>query len=610
MGLALTHALGGLTRPLGGPRNQITMRSIFRTRTGIWYDPQDLTTLFQDFLGTLPVYRPGTGLVDPPVGLMLDKSRGLELGPEPTNGLPADFDDLTTWTARGTATVGAGGLAAGLKPGVGGGDIFRFASAAFPSETYLQVRVRVKRVSTVGSVAISHPNGGSTWGTGKFVINLSKLSDNWEWIDEFHPAVSNIVPWTSASNGSGGLLLTSNTLAGQESLSIYVDSFFQSVRREIKGYHAYQTTTTARPTLSGRYNILTATETLSTQSVTTVATNYTLSFSGTGTITLSGTATGTYSAGTHTITCKAGTLTCTVAGTVTKADLRVKRDGSSLPAYQSVTNANTYDTAGFPLFLKRDKVDDDLIVLAPAITGAWAHGTIDGPVIGTVAIPAGEYHPFGIEPTFGLPDCTQWIAIDGTLSASEQAMFERYVYSKARQLIDVKQFGSVRVFANWLRERADITGIDLSRTDLSNATNLFDFLRGSVNITEIDLSGTNLKIAPTFFAPYASKLETVNITGLTFSGSSWTQAFVHCSNLTTIKLDPSIPIPQTSFTNTFLGTNLNQASIDGILVCINTAGTSNGTFTQSGGSAPSATGEAAITAMRSRGWTIAVTGGF
>jgi hypothetical protein len=46
------------------------------------------------------------------------------------------------------------------------------------------------------------------------------------------------------------------------------------------------------------------------------------------------------------------------------------------------------------------------------------------------------------------------------------------------------------------------------------------------------------------------------------------------------------------------------------LVAIESAGTSSGTFNQSGGNAPSATGEAAITALRGRGWTVTVTGGF
>jgi hypothetical protein len=44
---------------------------------GVWYDPSDLTTMFQDAAGTTPVTA-----VEQPVGLRLDKSRGLVLGTE------------------------------------------------------------------------------------------------------------------------------------------------------------------------------------------------------------------------------------------------------------------------------------------------------------------------------------------------------------------------------------------------------------------------------------------------------------------------------------------------------------------------------------------------
>ena len=65
---------------------------------GVWYDPSDLTTLFQDTAGTTPVTAPGQT-----VALMLDKSKGLVLGPERvTNGT---FDsDLTGWADVGTGT--------------------------------------------------------------------------------------------------------------------------------------------------------------------------------------------------------------------------------------------------------------------------------------------------------------------------------------------------------------------------------------------------------------------------------------------------------------------------------------------------------------------------
>ena len=40
------------------------------------------------------------------------------------------------------------------------------------------------------------------------------------------------------------------------------------------------------------------------------------------------------------------------------ADLRVSNDGVGLPAYQRVNTSTDYDTAGFPLYLKTDGVDD------------------------------------------------------------------------------------------------------------------------------------------------------------------------------------------------------------------------------------------------------------
>ena len=63
------------------PLIPFTPRKLFSTGAeGVWYDPSDLSTLFQDATGTKPVTANGD-----PVGLMLDKSKGLELGVELTN---------------------------------------------------------------------------------------------------------------------------------------------------------------------------------------------------------------------------------------------------------------------------------------------------------------------------------------------------------------------------------------------------------------------------------------------------------------------------------------------------------------------------------------------
>lgn len=73
---------------------------------GAWYDPSDLTTMYQNSTGTTPVTA-----VEQPVGLMLDKSQGLVLGSElVTNG---GFDTNTDWTfsAGGVVSITGGVLA-------------------------------------------------------------------------------------------------------------------------------------------------------------------------------------------------------------------------------------------------------------------------------------------------------------------------------------------------------------------------------------------------------------------------------------------------------------------------------------------------------------------
>lgn len=102
----------------------------------------------------------------------------------------------------------------------------------------------------------------------------------------------------------------------------------------------------ARLPRGGFRNFLTATATLSTQNVTTQALEYTLSFKGTGTVTLTGASTDGPLVGTGandrvslTFTPTAGTLTLTVSGSVTEAQLEL---GASVTNYQAV-GAGRYD---------------------------------------------------------------------------------------------------------------------------------------------------------------------------------------------------------------------------------------------------------------------------
>jgi hypothetical protein len=124
-----------------------------------------------------------------------------------------------------------------------------------------------------------------------------------------------------------------------------------------RGNNLSQATGSLKPVWSARKNLLLATATLSTQNATTVATPYTISHTGTGTITLSGTSTAgpLVGAGSLTFTPTAGTLTITVSGTVSNAQLEY---GTSVTSYQSVVTSTNYNAVGFPKYFLADGVDD------------------------------------------------------------------------------------------------------------------------------------------------------------------------------------------------------------------------------------------------------------
>jgi len=73
---------------------------------GAWYDPSDLPTMFQDAAGTTPVTADGQ-----PVGLILDKSKGLVLGAEQiTAQADRDFSSDTGWWSKGAGATISGGV--------------------------------------------------------------------------------------------------------------------------------------------------------------------------------------------------------------------------------------------------------------------------------------------------------------------------------------------------------------------------------------------------------------------------------------------------------------------------------------------------------------------
>jgi len=99
----------------------------------------------------------------------------------------------------------------------------------------------------------------------------------------------------------------------------------------------------------------------------------------------------------------------------------------------------------------------------------------------------------------------------------------------------------------------------------------------------------------------------------TSSGIDFNNTWRDCTSLTSFPASAFDNVKGGNFISAFTNTALTQTSIDNILVSLVASGIAAGTrvFNQSGGSAPSAgTGQPAIDTLRSRGWTVTVTGGY
>lgn len=387
---------------------------------GAWFDPSDITTLFQDSAGTTPVTA-----VEQPVGLILDKSKNLAIGSDMvTNG---GFAADANWTKGVGWSIGSG---VATKTAGTQDDLFQTASLV-AGKTYI-ITFTITR--TAGFFRMRFLNGTPVQS----------------------PAYS--------TSGTYTVYLTAVT--GNNVVSAFGDAAFAGTVDDISmklldGNHASQATAASRPVLSARYNLLTYTEDFTNVvwagASLTMTANSTTAPDGTTTAeTATRTATGSAennvrytttqavsTAYTYTCHVKAGsagaklylrniavdsgatngvvhfdpsngtisltfgstytgnaTMTsvgngwyrCTIKGTtpgtiatnfldvgvtngstatggtagdfiyIWGADLRPTNDGVNLPPYQRVVTGTTndYDTAGFPPYLKFDGVDDSL----------------------------------------------------------------------------------------------------------------------------------------------------------------------------------------------------------------------------------------------------------
>jgi len=312
----------------------------------------------------------------------------------------------------------------------------------------------------------------------------------------------------------------------------------------------------------------------------------------------------------------------------------------------------TYQTG--PARATLDKVDDRLSVTVPTggFTGTMVLGTDQGTASYGVTIPAGAYD-IGGRGGLRFPGgaIVGQLIRDGALSAGDAAATEAYFVGNGA----TASYGAVTDFSRFWRDWSELTSFPLIDTsagtlfnaawdgctslasfpliDTSAGTSFYAAWRDCSSLTSFPLivtsSGTSFNQAwrdcssLTSFPLIDTSAGTdfaiawLNCSSLTSfplidtsSGTNFKQAWRNCTSLTSFPANAFDNVKGGDFTDAFTNTALTQTSIDNILVSLVASGIAAGVFDQSGGSAPSSTGEAAIDTLRSRGWTVTVTGGY
>jgi len=199
--------------------------SLFATsEPGFWYDPSDLTTMFQDAVGTNPVTAPGQS-----VALLLDKSKRLTRGSElVVNG---DFSGGTTnWTAISGA---------GLSIVSGSLRISYSAGAAYPAATQTVSGLVSGRTYELTIVA----NTGS--GTHPVGLNCGQFSPTVNFTTNTSLTTTTFKAIASATSTSSYVQIFLVTNSASSSGFIDIVSFSM---KELAGSHATQATAASCPT--------------------------------------------------------------------------------------------------------------------------------------------------------------------------------------------------------------------------------------------------------------------------------------------------------------------------------------------------------------------------
>lgn len=139
---------------------------------GVWYDPSDISTLFKDVIGTQPVIRNGD-----PVGLILDKSRRLQLKPNTVETTPQK-GTLETYAIDVLETEGTKITYAHNIEGIGG--LAYLLTTPYKTNDFVQITVDMPTLT--GNVylrLVAQGNGAGSSGSSvettlKLKVGLNK----------------------------------------------------------------------------------------------------------------------------------------------------------------------------------------------------------------------------------------------------------------------------------------------------------------------------------------------------------------------------------------------------------------------------------------------------
>lgn len=190
---------------------ETVMKKLFANgEQGFWYDPNDLTTMFQDAAGIIPVTAAGQ-----PVGLRLDKSKGLLSTEKVVN---PDFDSDTAWAKGANVTISNGSA---ILSGAGGNPTLS-QNVGLTAGKWYEVTVNVTEATSGSVVFRLYGAGGNDAIFGILSAGIYKAR-------------------VMARSDATGLIGFSASSTSMKISSVSV--------KELAGNHAYQTTSAARPIL-------------------------------------------------------------------------------------------------------------------------------------------------------------------------------------------------------------------------------------------------------------------------------------------------------------------------------------------------------------------------